>query len=178
MLLEQHKVLWLFYLASQLISVKGEKGGKMSMKRTSRLALGIFILILGILIALGPQYIFKICEQHHGTTTACFWTARALIGVGGVIALLGAAVIFLKSTPLLAGLSLAVLLNSILAFLIPNLLIGVCGEATMDCRVVTLPALNILTILSIIISAGSTGFLFVKYRKESVPDAHVSSELD
>lgn len=149
------------------------------MKRTSRLVLGLTILVLGVLIALGPQYIFKICEQHHAhSTTTCFWTAQALLGVGGVIAVLGAAITFLKGIPLLAGLSLAVLLNSILAFLIPNLLIGVCPEANMDCRVATLPALNILTILLIIISAASTAFLFLKQRKESIVNAHTPPGLD
>lgn len=147
------------------------------MKKTSRIALGISSLILGLLIALGPQFIFKICDQNHGITT-CLWTAQALIGVGGVIAVLGAAVVLLSGTPLLPGLSLAILLNSILALLIPNLLIGVCEMATMDCRLVTLPALNIITLLTVIISAASTVYLFLKHRKEATPDAHIPPGLD
>jgi glucan phosphoethanolaminetransferase (alkaline phosphatase superfamily) len=40
---------------------------------------------------------------------------------------------------------------SVMALLTPNLLIGMCMMETEQCRIVTLPALNIISIVSIVI---------------------------
>lgn len=120
------------------------------MKNHSRVASGITIVVLGALLALGPQFIFKICSQE--TATNSFWTARALLGIGGVIVLLGAAMVFVADAQLLIGLSFATFLNGVLAFLIPNLLIGMNTDPNSTCRTTTLPALNIVSILLIIVS--------------------------
>jgi hypothetical protein len=135
---------------------------------TKRIAAGIFFTALGALIALGPWYLFEICEQagHHGSggPTNCWWTARAEIGAGTVIALLGIAYVLIKDFRALAALSLALAFNGTLAFIIPNALTGMCESARMRCRLVTLPALNILSASVVIAAAAGAAWLYRKSR--------------
>jgi hypothetical protein len=112
-------------------------------------------IILGGLIALGPQYVFKICEQagHHGGVTRCFWTGRAEIGVGALVAAIGVACLLASDARVRAGLSIAASLSGILSLIVVDVLIGVCEEANMSCRLATLPALNIVGIITAVFSA-------------------------
>ncbi|WP_461248103.1 DUF4418 family protein, partial [Treponema sp. R6D11] len=54
---------------------------------------GIAVTVLGLLLALGSQFLFKVCEPMGDMIMKCFWSARAEIGVGAVIAALGIALI-------------------------------------------------------------------------------------
>jgi hypothetical protein len=134
------------------------------MKRDAKhLASGTLFIALGTLIAAGPQYLFKICEQTHGPhggVTNCWWSAQAEIGVGSVIALIGISYVVVKGARALAGLSLALAFNGTLAFLIPNVLTGMCEHAHMHCRLVTLPAINILSLVTVAAAAVNAAWLF------------------
>lgn len=74
----------------------------------------------------------------------CYWTARAELGVGILIAFSGLLLLLLKSLQSRLGLSLAIGLNGVLVILFPSVSIGVCGSTAISCRVLTLPALYIL----------------------------------
>jgi hypothetical protein len=100
----------------------------------------------------------------------CFWTARAELGIGALIVILGALLIVFKSRQLRIGLSLAAALNGILALLVPTLLIGVCDHASMQCRIGTLPALVILSSFVIAVAALNAIYLFRSYSKEPLSE--------
>jgi len=176
----------------------------------NRLITGILFIILGGLIALGPQTIFPVCGIHtaeqasaqgtekigeqEGIKTGgqetmqaaegageqaaiamttdsvmkCHWTAQAELGIGILIALLGAFLIIFQSKQIRMGLSLALGLNGILALLIPTVLIGVCGGAHMPCRSLALPALTVLSSVVIVTSAVNAVYLFISNRKGQV----------
>lgn len=124
----------------------------------NRVISGIVAIVFGGLIALGPQYLFKICGQTHGVT-ACYWSAQAEIGIGAVFALLGIAIFAISDPRIRIGLSLSAVFNGVLAFAIVHFLIGVCEMPDMDCRLRTLPALDIITIAAILVSAANVFYL-------------------
>jgi hypothetical protein len=139
----------------------------------NRLLFGLAALIGGVLIALGPQYIFKICEQTHGhgDITRCFWMARAEIGIGSSILIIGFVYIIFGKPRLAAGLTIAAALETVQAFLIPNLLIGVCPHQNMACRLATLPALNVISFFMALFMSVNAIYLFKIYRKNVRGDA-------
>lgn len=98
----------------------------------------------------------------------CHWTARAELGTGLVIALLGLLMLIFRSAQIKLGLSIALGLNGILALLIPTVLIGVCGNVKMTCRSLTLPALVILASVVTIAAAANAFYLYHSNRKEQV----------
>lgn len=167
----------------------------------NRLISGILFIILGSLIAWGPQTFFPVCptpieetsagdsgkmneqksmsmgshgmeqaaEAEHGEgfmnpsadmVMKCHWTSRAELGIGSLIALLGVLLIAFQSRQVRLGLSLSLILNGILALLIPTALIGVCDGAHMICRSLALPALSILSGLVVVISIANVVYLY------------------
>lgn len=98
----------------------------------------------------------------------CHWTAQAELGIGILIALLGVFLLIFQSGQIRLGLSLAVILNGVLALLIPTALIGVCGSINMTCRSLTLPALTILSSIVIVTSAANVFYLIDSDRKRQV----------
>lgn len=116
----------------------------------NRLLTGGAFTILGILTAIGPQTIFSVCDAMDGKFMKCHWTAQAEIGNGAIIAILGV-LLFLSSRNIRLGLQIALLALSVQTILLPNVLIGVCGGNHMSCHSLTLPALNVIAAISIII---------------------------
>ncbi len=168
----------------------------------NRLITGILFIILGALIAIGPQTIFPVCgvqaeeggaalEQAQtggqdptpadsapaetapmvmtmapGSVMTCHWTAQAEIGVGGLIALLGALLIIFRTAQIRLGISLGIASGGILALLVPTVLIGVCGNVHMVCHSLALPALSILSGIVIAGSSANALYLYFTGRKE------------
>ena len=116
----------------------------------NRLLTGGVYTILGILTAIGPQTIFAVCDAMEGKFMKCHWTAQAELGNGAIIAILGF-LLFLSSKKIRVGLQIALLALSVNSILLPNLLIGVCGGNHMSCHSLTLPALNVIGAVSIIV---------------------------
>lgn len=153
----------------------------------NRILISIILIILGLLIALGPIILFPVCGIHAEETEhemakeiqegamqqakmKCFWTARAELGIGILIAILGVLHFILKSEQLRIGLSIGAILNGVLALLIPNTLIGVCRKAGMMCRIGTLPALTIFSSLVIIVCTVNVFYLY-RLRKKDLMNA-------
>ena len=121
--------------------------------------IGIVVTALGLLISLGPQFLFKICPVMDNMHMKCYWMAQAEIGVGAVIAALGIALIVFTSAQTRLGLTIGIFLSSVLALLISNVLIGGCPMHTMPCREITIPSITSISILLIISSALYTVYL-------------------
>ena len=168
----------------------------------NRIIFGIIFIVLGALIALGPQTIFPVCGIHaseqsavqgseqagmpmssqmadsaseeNSTSSAmpmvmkCRTSAKAELPVGIAIAVLGVLIIVSRSVKGRIGLSIASALGGLFALLVPTVLIGVCASEQMRCRVLTLPALIILSILVIFVSVVNIVYLFKSGKKEQV----------
>jgi hypothetical protein len=125
----------------------------------NRIISGGAVIVLGLLIALGPQSLFKVCPVTGEMVMKCHWSAQAEIGVGALIALLGAALIVFANPRTRLGLTLAVFLSGVLALLIPHALIGGCGMHSMACRKTAFPAITVISILLLVGSAAYTWYL-------------------
>jgi hypothetical protein len=120
---------------------------------------GAAVIALGLLIALGPQYLFKVCEPMGENFMKCHWTAQAEIGAGALIAALGIALIVFASSKIKLGLVIGVFAAGVLALLFPHALIGGCAMHAMQCRKIAFPALTVVSILLLIGSGLYTAYL-------------------
>jgi hypothetical protein len=125
----------------------------------NRIMSGGGAIVFGLLIALGPQFLFKVCPIAGDMIMKCHWSAQAEIGVGALIAALGVALIFFADPKTRLGLTIGIFLSGILVLLIPHSLIGGCAMHSMACRKITFPALTVISILLLIGSASYTLYL-------------------
>jgi len=121
---------------------------------------GILLMLLGILVILTPWVLFPVCEMEglYLKTAAgvempmkCGWTARAETGIGALIVVAGG-LLTARSTPeTRQAVGVFSVAAGILVVLFPTILIGMCQLADHPCRQLTLPALEILGVIIIII---------------------------
>lgn len=102
----------------------------------------ITVLLLSLIAAVGSQTFLGACVHEDGSFGACHWACRAIMGEGGLLAVLSLAALALKRER--AGLYLAMLPASLLGLLTPGALIALCKMPTMRCRMLTQPAMMIL----------------------------------
>lgn len=153
-----------------------------------KVIIGTIIVILGLFISLGPQLIFKVCDPVMvssldtddccseteasscctptvNSLPVCHWTARAEIGIGLLIAALGACMIVFSDSKTQLGLLISTFLAGIIALFIPHTLIGGCSSMDMLCRKLAFPALTAESIGLLVFSAI---MMIVKIQKFSV----------
>jgi hypothetical protein len=114
---------------------------------------GAIVIALGLLIALGPQFLFKVCSSHGGAFPLCHWSAQAELGMGMLIAALGICLIVFTDQKTQFGLYIGIFFSVIIALSIPNALIGGCNVKTMACRRVAFPAITIISVIVLVFSA-------------------------
>lgn len=143
---------------------------------------GTVVIILGLLIALGPQFLFRVCDHATVSVTdvgdsgdcggddgcgcgdpvssfpQCHWSARAEIGIGFLIAALGACLIVFAETKIQLGLLIGIFFANIIALAVPHTLIGGCDSMTMACRRVAFPALTVEGIILLVFSGIMMGY--------------------
>jgi len=127
-----------------------------------RLAYGITTVILGLLIALGPQFLFKVCTVHNGVLTLCHWSAQAELGMGMLVAALGLCFIVFSDPKTQQGFAIGIFLTSIIVLGIPHALIGGCTVKTMTCHRVAFPALTVQGVILLAYSAAMVVFIEMK----------------
>jgi len=105
-------------------------------------------VLFGLLLILGPQFIFKVCGQHGSGFPVCHWSGLAELCVGILIAALGICIILISDFKVQLGLTAGVFLAAVVAGLIPyEIFFGVCDNDTMTCRIAALPALTVISAL-------------------------------
>lgn len=128
----------------------------------NRVISGLFYTILGAVIAVGPHTFFAVCEGMDGKYMKCHWTAQAETGAGSAIAILGLFLLLFSSKEIRKGIQISLLPLLVVSLLLPNVLIGVCGGEHMVCHSLTLPVLNILGILGLVVGLIELYILFFK----------------
>ena len=111
---------------------------------------GIVIAVLGLLTALIPTVIFKVCEAMDGKFMKCHWTSQTEVAIGIATIVLGLLIVLSKEKAAQAAYAVASAINGVLVILIPTAVIGVCGSADMPCHSGTKPALIIAGALIIV----------------------------
>jgi hypothetical protein len=130
----------------------------------NRIILGGAAIVFGLLIALGPQFLFKVCPVMDGIYMKCHWSAQGEIGVGALIAALGIALVIFTDPKTRLGLSIGIFLSGALVLLIPHALIGGCAMHSMPCRKIAFPAITVIAIMLLIVTALNT--LYLARKKE------------
>jgi hypothetical protein len=129
--------------------------------------IGALLVLLGIVVILAPWVIFPVCEQYGNyvmTTSGtklpmpCGWTARAESGIGALIVVAGGLLIFRSTPETRQAVGIFTLAMGVLVILFPTFITGMCKMAEHPCRTLTLPALEILGIIVILVG----GYLVMK----------------
>lgn len=122
--------------------------------------IGALLILLGIVIILTPWIICPICEMGGlyvqtvsgmNLPMTCGWTARAETGVGALIVVAGGLLIARGTIETRQAVGVFAIAMGALVVLFPTFLIGMCKVASHPCRMTTLPALEILGVIVIIL---------------------------
>ena len=100
------------------------------------LVFAISIAVLGLLVAVAPYSFAKVCEVGE-KIMKCHWTARIefFLGISSVV--LAILKVISADAKYQIALNSVLALNALGVILVPTVLIGVCGKATMHCHSVT-----------------------------------------
>lgn len=140
--------------------------------KSRNFVVGIGFVILGGLLSAGTKWIFPTCgPMESGAWMKCHWSGQVTIGIGIVIAVLGIVYAAAADPAIRAGLSLSVIPVALLDIAVLNGLIGLCGNAEMQCRAVTKPAATIISAGIIVLGAVNAVWLLRNKRRRTAPQA-------
>ena len=105
---------------------------------------GAVLMIYGLLTSVGPQTLFKVCENST-VPMKCTYAASAEIGIGLVSVLLAVLYLLSKNRHERLLLSAAAIGVAALTAAVPAFLIGGCKNPTMPCVMLSYPILYILS---------------------------------
>lgn len=143
----------------------------------SSLFSSLFVLLLGLLTALTPYYLFPVCEATVASASGasipmkCFWMARAVLGQGIIVMFAGLVLAVFSSPGVRLGTGLMLLPISLVTALLSTQLVGVCASETMACHMGTLPAVCLLSLFTALCAAA----IAWKARKNMVSLKHKRS---
>ena len=104
-------------------------------------------ILFGALITIAPQTFAHACTGHD-MPGACHYSQQAATGIGVVILVFGVVALFV-APQIRIGLNIAAAADALLLLAVPTFLIG----AMMHCRMVMLPTLIVLGVLTIVFAA-------------------------
>ena len=134
---------------------------------------GVIVTVLGLLIALGPRFLFKVCAIGEDGVSHCHWSAQAELGVGFLIAGLGACILVFTDQKTHLGLLIGAFLAGIIALAIPNALIGGCHMMEMACRRIAFPALTVESVILLIFTAAVVIINEIKHSSTPRPPSYI-----
>lgn len=127
----------------------------------------IIDVILGLLLSFGTKFIFVACTHEDGSIGKCNNSQSIIFIIGLIIAVWSLIIMFMTRSGCFDIIStdkyqwctrIGHAINAILyvvAFLIPNFIVGVCKMEHMICRKLMLPAVNIFCVIGLVISVYS-----------------------
>lgn len=122
--------------------------------------ISVIIMFIGILVAIGPHFIFPVCKVTSDMVMRCHYTAEMSIGLGLALIGLGILNFISQSIEFSKGLYCALSIFGALIIATPTVLIGVCDSPMMHCHTTTRPVLILLGIIVIILSV--IGYFFLR----------------
>jgi len=130
------------------------------MKKT--ILFSAIIVILGVLISIGPIFIFKGCAAGCCSVyPECFWMIKAMQGLGMIITALGIFYVIYNDPKIQLGMTISIFFTGIITLLSAHVILHGCELKSMECNLVTVPVLTGLAIAVIVVS----GIKFVSLRK-------------
>ena len=133
----------------------------------NRIISGLLFTLTGVLVILIPTVLFPVCDSGM-MKMSCYYTKRAEIGVGALIAVIGLVSLLISDKKIRIGLAISEFFNAALVLLFPLKLTGLCKMSDMACRVKTEPALIVISIVIFIISAAEVLFLIKQVKKDGL----------
>ena len=112
--------------------------------------LSIGTIVIGLLLSAGPQFLFKPCPTTE-KFMKCFWSCKALIVVGAILALIGLLQLISKEAKSRKVLAVVGVALTVSAILIPTVIIGGCVKPDMACKILTFPVTNALSAIGIVL---------------------------
>ena len=105
---------------------------------------------VGLLLAVGVMTVFSACgPKEDGTWMRCHQAQIAVAVCGMALVVLFALTAVVKSKTAVLLLNIAALVVSVIAFLIPGILMPMCMMKTMRCYTTMQPFVRIMAILSV-----------------------------
>ena len=116
-----------------------EQGPSMD-KPKAQPVVGTILAVLAAVLLVGVSTFASPCDGHSGQAMpSCQWAARAVLGVGAVLAVLSIVRIFETDEGERRGLSLSCALLGFLVAALPGLIVGLCADSAMHCNAVMRP---------------------------------------
>ena len=130
------------------------------MEKTTRFGLGAGIVAIGALVYATPRYLLPVCEYFgvrmemmgKSSPMQCFYTARASLLIGIIIALAGVAVMIATRPEALRSVALVLAGAGTGVILIPTVLFPICHNADMHCNNGAKPLLIVLGFLTLVMA--------------------------
>ena len=111
-------------------------------------------IVLNAIFFVGIQTIFAPCAPHEdGTWATCHWAGEALLGIAAVMLVMSLLLLLPLRTGMKEGLVFAMIPVSFLIIVLPGRLIPLCMMETMRCHVIMQPAVTVIAVLNIVLSA-------------------------
>lgn len=112
--------------------------------------LSIGTILAGLLLSAGPQFLFQPCPTTE-KFMKCFYSCKALIVVGAVLALVGLLQLISKEAKSRKALAVVGTALAVSAILIPTVIIGGCAKPEMACQVLTFPVTHALSTVTVVL---------------------------
>lgn len=112
---------------------------------------GVLFIIYALSLTIGTEFLYPGCPTD-GMVMNCHKSLAVIFWIGVIIGMIGLALILIKNREILLGGHIAGFIASVVVFLIPTVIIGICQMETMNCKVVTFPIIYLLTLLFFIIN--------------------------
>jgi hypothetical protein len=134
--------------------------------------IAIVLMLAGLITIFVPS--FYTCQAHGkaiqlpaggSIPMKCLWTARAEIGMGVLLLVVGAFLFMSSKLESRRFLSVLVLILGIFILLLPTTLIGVCINPDMQCVVLMKPILLLIGVVTGALGVVATAWNFVRKSK-------------
>ena len=106
-------------------------------------------ILMGIILMIGPWFIFGVCSTEE-KVMKCFWSCKALFVLGILALLIGILVIIAKNKSIINEIIMSMGI-SIMAILVPSVIIGGCAKSTMHCNTITFPVVYVIAVVNIVL---------------------------
>lgn len=139
-----------------------------STKETAKrnLIFGIILLLLGICLAAGTQFVFHACGMHEdGSYGRCHYAQLVTACIGLLMTVGALCTIFWRTREVMLAVSVITACEAVLTLLIPGTVIPLCMMATMSCLAKMKPFTTVMSI--VILLSSIVGFVLAFSRKEN-----------